>query len=223
MPTESTTYDKTLDLPDAMEKAACRSTISSITDGTMIDQQTKCNSHIKIETIEATTDRTCKSSGPCDCHIPLVATTPRWLRGVIGAAFFKFASVPLLNRRLCNYGRCRHNSNGTGALRFQYFLPTWLLPMGTEFAACWRSLGGIGGVWSLEIPQVVDDNFVHWSLTSALRNGAVVEVQRMMEHYGVWGFDMLTTLYREPISPLTVSARSSSTGFWANWEDCSRI
>jgi hypothetical protein len=40
----------------------------------------------------------------------------------MGVAIFEFISVPLLNRRLCNYTRCRQVATGLGALRLHYLL-----------------------------------------------------------------------------------------------------
>ena len=109
---ETIVHEKAIDLPYAMEKAACMGTMSSTTDDTLVDQQINVTSYVKIETLATTTNRTCKSSCPCDCHVPCQGTTPRWLRGLIGSAFFSFNSVPLLNRRPCNYGHCCQSSSG---------------------------------------------------------------------------------------------------------------
>ena len=198
------THDNTLDLPHAMEKAACVSTAPSSMNNTMTAQRIDVTSYVKIETIETATNRTCRSSCPCDCHVPCQGTTPRWLRGLIGAAFYKFTSVPLLNRRTCNYGHCRQTSNGTGSLHFRYFFPTWLLPLGIEVAASWRSLGGVGGTWSLKIPRVITDPIPLNQLCQAILSGATLDVQRMMRLYGVNIVDML--MYnQEPQSFLNVS------------------
>ena len=181
------------------------STVSSTTDNAMVDQNV-ITSYVKIETMETATTRTCKSSCPCDCHVTLEGVTPRWLRGLVGAAFFKFNSAPLLNRRRCNYAHCQPNLNGTGSLRFRYFFPTWFLPLGAEVAGSWRSLGGVGGTWSLRIPRLVTDRFLKFSLLCAVRHGTVMEVQHVMERDGVRAFDMLWYASDEPMSFLTVSA-----------------
>lgn len=193
-----------IDLPYAMEKAACMSTISSTTDNTTIDQN-DFTSYVKIETKETATNRTCRSSCPCDCHVPCQGTTPRWLRCLIGVAFFKFTSAPLLNRRSCNYGLCHQKSNGTGSLYFRYLFPIWLLPLGIEVAASWRSLGGVGGTWSLKIPRVITDYWPGRELRRAIAYGTVLDMQRAMQLYGVKSIDMLLS-GQEPESFLEVSA-----------------
>jgi len=179
-------------------------TMSSTTDDTLVDQQINVTSYVKIETLATTTNRTCRSSCPCDCHVPCQGTTPRWLRGLIGVAFFKFTSAPLLNRRSCNYGHCHQSSNATGSLHFRYFFPVWLLSLGIEVAASWRSLGGVGGTWSLKIPRVITDPIPIYQLCQAKLSGATIDVQRMMRLYGVNIVDML--MYnQEPQSFLNVS------------------
>lgn len=180
-------------------------TMSSTTDDTLVDQQINVTSYVKIETLATTTNRTCRSSCPCDCHVPCQGTTPRWLRGLIGVAFFKFTSAPLLNRRSCNYGHCHQSSNATGSLHFRYFFPVWLLSLGIEVAASWRSLGGVGGTWSLKIPRVITDYWPGRELRRAIAYGTVLDMQRAMQLYGVKSIDMLLS-GQEPESFLEISA-----------------
>jgi len=205
--TELMTRDDTLDLPHAMEKAACMSTTPSSTDNTVVGHRTDVTSYIEIETIRTTTHRTCRSSCPCDCHTPLRGTTPKWLRGLLGVAFFNFTSVPSLNRRPCNYGHCLQGSNESRALRLRYFFPAWLLPIGIEVAASWQSLSGVGGTWSLKIPQVINDNDATACLENALLHRSLLEIEKVMIQYEIRGFDMLLCENKlEPMSLLTVSA-----------------
>ena len=194
-----------------MEKAACMSKTPSSPDNSMIAQRIDVTSYIKIDTISTTTNPTCRSACPCDCHIPLQGTSPRWLRGLLGVAFFKFTSVPSFNRRPCNYGHCHQGSNGTGALHFRYFFPTWLLPIGIEVAASWQSLSGIGGNWSLRIPKVINDCDATRCLWDALLDESLFEVEKIMIQYEMRGFDMLLCeTKQEPMSLLNVSAWSIS-------------
>jgi len=195
-----------------MEKAACVSTAPSSMNNTMTAQRIDVTSYVKIETIETATNRTCRSLCPCDCHVPCQGTTPRWLRGLIGAAFYKFTSVPLLDRRTCNYGHCRQTSNGTGSLQFRYFFPTWLLPLGIEVAGSWRSLGGIGGTWSLKIPRVITDASLNHALRRAIILGIVLDLQRIMQLFKVKSIDMVVTPPLQPESFLQVRTFSPICG-----------
>jgi len=180
-------------------------------DNSMIAQRIDATSYIKIDTISTTTNRTCRSACPCDCHIPLQGSSPRWLRGLLGVAFFKFTSVPSFNRRPCNYGHCHQGSNGAGALRFRYFFPTWLLPIGIEIAASWHSLSGVEGTWSLKIPQVINDDDATRRLEYAFLYHSPLGIEKVMIQYEIRGFDMLLfENMQEPMSLLNVSAGSAS-------------
>jgi hypothetical protein len=150
-------------------------------------QLTSRPSYVSIETNVLTR---CMKQCPCQCHIPMQGSTPQWLKGIIGAAFFKFVGTPLLNHRCCNFAKCENRLHGAGSARFRYFFPTWLLPTGIEFAASWGALGGIGGTWSLRLPRVVVDqstyNFFLWLATE----GSVQEFQRVMVDRGVRAIDV---------------------------------
>jgi hypothetical protein len=134
----------------------------------------------------------CMKQCPCQCHIPMQGSTPQWLRGIIGTAFFKFVGTPLLNHRSCNFAKCENRSRGAGSARFRYLFPTWLLPTGIEFAASWGALGGIGGTWSLRLPRAIISgntyNLFHW-LTM---EGSVQEFQRAMVDRGVRAIDLFS-------------------------------
>jgi hypothetical protein len=151
------------------------------------NQLTSRPSYVSIETNVLSR---CIKQCPCQCHISMQGSTPQWLKGIIGTAFFKFVGTPLLNHRSCNFVKCENRSHGTGSARLRYFFPTWLLPTGIEFAASWGALGGIGGTWSLKLPRaVVGDNtytLFHW-LTEEC---SVQEFRRAMVDRGVRAIDV---------------------------------
>jgi hypothetical protein len=144
-------------------------------------------SYIKIET--KSLSRACSRRCPCQCHIPLKATTPRWLQGFIGAAFVNFTGTPLLNHRSCDFKNCDNGSHASGSVRFSYLFPAWLLQMGIDFTASWRDVSGIGGSWSLRMPRLIDDVWIYSRFVAALENGSASDVRRLMITHGVRVFD----------------------------------
>jgi hypothetical protein len=152
----------------------------------------------------------CINQCPCQCHIPIRGSTPQWLKGIIGTAFFKFVGTPLLNHRSCNFAKCENRLHGTGSARFRYFFPTWLLPTGIEFAASWGALGGIGGTWSLKLPRaVVGDNtytLFHW-LTEEC---SVQEFRRAMIYRGVRAIDVFPKSKRTSLLAVSLQQIESS-------------
>jgi hypothetical protein len=151
------------------------------------NQLTLRPSYVSIET-NVLSSR-CMKQCPCQCHIPMQGSTPQWLKGIIGTAFFKFVGTPLLNHRSCNFNKCENRSHAAGSAHFRYFFPTWLLPTGIEFAASWGALGGIGGTWSLRLPRTVVGStytIFHW----LLEERSVQEIRQAMVIRGVRAFDV---------------------------------
>jgi hypothetical protein len=149
-------------------------------------------SYIKIETKPLS--RKCSRRCPCQCHVPFKAATPRWLQGLIGAAFVSLTGMPLLNRRSCNFRNCDNGRHRSGSVRFSYLFPTWLLRMGIEFTASWRDMSGIGGSWSLKMPQVIDDMWLYGKIAFAIEFDSIVDIQRFMATHRVRACDSFSSL-----------------------------
>jgi hypothetical protein len=81
------------------------------------ENQLTSRSYISIETNVLSR---CIKQCPCQCHIPMQGSTPQWLKGIIGTAFFKFVGTPLLNYRSCNFAKCENRSHGTGSARYYW-------------------------------------------------------------------------------------------------------
>ncbi|KAF2124067.1 ankyrin [Dothidotthia symphoricarpi CBS 119687] len=144
--------------------------------------------YVKIET--KLVSRRCPRRCPCQCHIPLQGSTPKWLKGLIGSAFVNFTGTPLLNHRSCNFKKCGNQDPGSGSARFQYFFPSWLLPLGIELTSSWRSLGGLGGTWTLRIPRICFDSVIYNKLFYLFEDRFTVEdLQKFMSSYGLRAFD----------------------------------
>jgi hypothetical protein len=63
--------------------------------------------------------------------------------------------------------------------------------MGIEFTATWRSLTGLGGTWSFNIPRVIsDDSMVFRRLHRAVRYGSLATFQQTMELNRIRVFDV---------------------------------
>jgi hypothetical protein len=155
--------------------------------------------YIRIET--KSIHKACSQQCPCQCHVPFKGTTPWWLQGVIGSAFINFTGTPLLNYRSCNFHGCHIDQDRTGSVRFQYLFPTWILKRGIQFTASWHALSGVGGNWTLRIPQIIDNGFIQYRLFVAMEHDTVVEVQGLLKKYCIRIFDTilegdeLTTLF----------------------------
>jgi hypothetical protein len=66
--------------------------------------------HVRIET--KSLSRMCERRCLCQCHIPLKAATPRWLRNLMGTTFVNFTGAPLLNHRSCDFRPCANTKHG---------------------------------------------------------------------------------------------------------------
>lgn len=146
-------------------------------------------SYVKIET--KSTNQNCKARCPCHCHVPLKGSTPTWLRGMIGTTFFNLTSVPPLNRRSCNFNHCGQKDGSTGVIRFQYYFPSWLLPLGIAFTASCSSLNGASGTWTLRIPRTFTDGDCLLQLYKILRRGTVSDFCKAMDHDGMKSHDLI--------------------------------
>jgi hypothetical protein len=145
-------------------------------------------SYVSIET-NVLSNR-CTKQCPCQCHIPMQGSTPQWLKGIIGTAFFKFVGTPLLNHRSCNFAKCENQPHCAGFTRFRYFFPTWLLPKGIEFAVSWGALGGISGTWSLRLPRAFVGDITYILLQRLVQESSVQEFRRAMVDRGVRAIDV---------------------------------
>jgi hypothetical protein len=144
-------------------------------------------SYIKIETKPLS--RTCQRRCPCQCHIPVKAATPRWLQGLIGAAFVNLTGTPLLNHQSCNIKNCDDSRHGTGSVRFSYLFPTWLLRTGIVYTASWCDVSGIGGSWSLKMPRIVTGGWLYSKMYVAIERDSTTEVQHLMAMHGIRAYD----------------------------------
>ncbi|KAF1998552.1 ankyrin, partial [Amniculicola lignicola CBS 123094] len=134
----------------------------------------------------------CKPHCPCQCHIPLQGSTPRWLRGLMGSLFFNFTGTPLLNHRSCNFSVCGAKDASSGSAYFQYYFPKWLLTKGVMIRGHWEDLGGIGATWTFRIPKAVTSSILNGELLSVGRYRPVMEVKQFMalNHIAAVDIDM---------------------------------
>jgi hypothetical protein len=145
------------------------------------------NHYVKLVTKPIT--RMCQLQCPCQCHKSTRAVTPRWLQGLIGTAFVNFTGTPVFNQRSCNIKSCESDPRKEGSARFQYYFPAWLLSVGIELTASWRSVSGIGGSWSLKIPQTIRDPVIYNKLLWTMQGGSLLDLRRTMNDYHVRAFD----------------------------------
>jgi hypothetical protein len=161
-------------------------------------------SYVKIEMIPL--PQACPRRCPCQCHVPLKATTPRWLQALIGTAFVNFTGTPLLNHRSCDLKNCGKGSHGSGSVRFSYLFPAWLLRTGIDFTASWRDVSSIGGSWSLKMPRTINDILLYEKISNAIERNSTIEVRRLMITHGVRAFDSFS--FSSTNSLLSVSVTS---------------
>lgn len=120
-------------------------------------------SHLNRYTISITTspvknkcDRFCR----CQCHINTSYTTPRWMRFFIGTLYISYSGTPLLNRRPCNYLRCRKSGSPTS--NFIYYFPGWMVSRVLSVTGRHDDLNGIGASWTVRIPRVISEESDIW-------------------------------------------------------------
>ncbi|KAH6629070.1 hypothetical protein C7974DRAFT_180390 [Boeremia exigua] len=135
----------------------------------------------------------CRQQCPCQCHIALRGSTPRWLQGLMGTVFLSLSGVPLINRRVCDFKGCSGKGAANGAARLQYVMPTWALPYAIETTATWRTLGGVGGTWTLRIPRFMNTNNLYSKFLWMATRGTVEDFQKLMSVSGMRAFDAFDT------------------------------
>ncbi|KAJ4988253.1 b-cell lymphoma 3-encoded protein [Stagonosporopsis vannaccii] len=176
-------------------------------------------SSIRSESLVKTDDRVifelqrapkgCRSQCPCQCHIALSGSTPRWLQGLMGTMFFSLSGVPLINRRACNFKGCSAKGAANGKAYFQYVMPTWALPYAIGTAATWNTLGGLGGTWSLRIPRFMNDHTLYQRFGWLCRRGTVEDFQKLMSRSGMRAIDLFSQSSNEDSGLFALAVRSS--------------
>ncbi|KAF2870086.1 ankyrin repeat-containing domain protein [Massariosphaeria phaeospora] len=126
------------------------------------------------------------------CHVPYQGSSPRWLRGLIGSMFCTFTGTPVLNYRSCNVPQCGAKQGRPGSLRFQYFFPTWLLPVGIQVSGDWLDLSGLGASWTLKIPRFVTEVWIYRRCYALLEQDSALEVQKFMAMNRIAANDVLS-------------------------------
>lgn len=110
---------------------------------------------VRIDTVQAA--HRCPPVCPCQCHVRFKGQTPRWLQTVFGVVFWQFSGTPLLSRQPCNFTKCRSRM---GSAKFEYLFPTAVLSGILRLTGTWSDLGGIGGSWSLRIPEYISSSHI---------------------------------------------------------------
>ncbi|KAJ5715056.1 fibronectin type 3 and ankyrin repeat domains protein [Penicillium malachiteum] len=67
----------------------------------------------------------CEPFCSCQCHIRTSIQSPSWARSILGSFVLHTNSNILVDRRPCNYRRCKRN--GEASTRFTFYAPSWLL------------------------------------------------------------------------------------------------
>jgi hypothetical protein len=174
--------------PLPISSSAARDTLGGPHASTPLPATFNQNSYLLIRTKQLS--KTCSSQCRCQCHSPCQATTPRWLRNMTGALFFRFTGTPLLSYRSCNISNCGSDCTDPGSLHFQYYFPSWLLSFGIEISATFKDLRGPGATWSIKIPRTVLP-CAKWKVISVIKDGSDVDLQKVMAEYRVTAIDLL--------------------------------
>jgi hypothetical protein len=167
---------------------------------------TSPTTHVRFETKPVF--QSCQRRCPCQCHIAYEGSSPRWLRGLLGAAFVKTSGLPVLGRRTCNISRCYSHSSRSGALHVQYVFPMWFLQLAVEATTTWSGLSGINGTWTFRIPRVLQKFGLYYSLTKCIRSGNSGDIMKFMTREGIRPFDIVVDQDTETTA-LGVSTRIS--------------
>jgi hypothetical protein len=145
--------------------------------------------HVRFETKPVL--QSCQHRCLCQCHIAYEGSSPRWLRGLLGAAFIKTSGLPLLGRRTCNTSRCYSHSARSGSLHIQYVFPMWFLQLAVEATTTWSGLSGINGTWTFRIPRVLQENGLYDDLLVCLQSGNSGDLMKFMTRKGIRSFDII--------------------------------
>ncbi|KAF2271341.1 ankyrin [Westerdykella ornata] len=124
----------------------------------------------------------CPKGCPCRCHIPLQASTPRWLHGLVGNLFVSLTGTQGSKWRPCDYYRCVAGKQGTGSLRFRYMFPPWVVPAGLDLACAWSSLRSAGALWTLSVPKWITDEETITQLRRLTRKDDLDGLKQLMYH-----------------------------------------
>jgi hypothetical protein len=162
--------------------------------------------HVRLETKPVL--QSCQRRCPCQCHIACEGSSPRWLRGLLGAAFVKTSGLPLLGRRPCNTSRCYSHSARSGSLHIQYVFPMWFLMLAVEATTTWSGLSGINGTWTFKIPRVLQKPGLYANILVCLRSGNSEDLMKLMTREGMRSFDIIVVRNMETTA-LEVSTRIS--------------
>jgi hypothetical protein len=161
--------------------------------------------HVRIET--KSLSRMCERRCLCQCHIPLKAATPRWLRNLMGTTFVNFTGAPLLNHRSCDFRPCANTKHGKGSVRLNYIFPVWLLRTSIKIMASWGDLTGVSGTWSLRVPRAITDVDGYNRLYRAVSQKSMAKIRREMDISGMRAYDyfLLDTCISYPRTLLEAS------------------
>ena len=100
----------------------------------------------------------CRSMCPCQCHAPLIYTTPRILRNIFGSWFMMLSNISALKMRQCDYHRCYKTKESR--FRLSYYFPTWVLGRTISIFGSYTSLPGAGANIAIRMPRVQPDDAV---------------------------------------------------------------
>jgi hypothetical protein len=82
----------------------------------------------------------CAATCGCHCHKVSTVQTPQWASALIGALFFGYSGIPVLNHQSCNERMC--NREDRCLIMLRYYFPPWLWNRMVWVRARWRPLDG---------------------------------------------------------------------------------
>ncbi|KAJ5697369.1 fibronectin type 3 and ankyrin repeat domains protein [Penicillium malachiteum] len=99
----------------------------------------------------------CEAFCACQCHVRTSIQSPSWARSVLGSFVLHSNATILLDRRPCNYRRCKRS--GDANTRFTFYAPSWLLKRAVSVSAS-RAAGLDAASFSmfLKVPHVLPSN-----------------------------------------------------------------
>jgi hypothetical protein len=98
----------------------------------------------------------CRLMCPCQCHTPLLYTTPSILRNILGSWFMMLSNITALTMRQCDYHRCYKTKESK--LSLAYYFPTWFLPRAVSLVGSWKNLSGAGANIAIRMPRIQPDD-----------------------------------------------------------------
>lgn len=130
--------------------------------------------------LRASVWQSCEGHCGCQCHTVSPMQTPAWLRSALGSCMVRYNSIPLFDKRPCNFAGCRASSRKSFSLRLE--CPCWLLKRTIQVATSWNACSGTDVALFVGVPRAADFCF----FVTALHNRTISAPNLNMQNFLFW-------------------------------------